>query len=146
MTLRASLHDYLRDEIDVPVHETRLPRRPMLPAVVQRFITGNTVQTHSNRRSLVERRIQVDVYANNWEATDDLATRILLALDGFHGVMGDVAIGWMTLVVDTESEPIEFKGTTSDARSVSAGASPQIRFLRSLDFALAYQEGVTIGS
>jgi hypothetical protein len=135
MTLSTDLHEFLRDEIDVSVHEARLPTRPMMPALVQRFITGSTTQTHSNRVSLVNRRIQIDCYSNNRDKTDDMATRVLLALDGYHGTMGDTVIGWATLIVDTESQPEEIK----------SGAN-EVRFRRSLDFALGYQQEASISS
>jgi hypothetical protein len=99
----------------------------MMPALVQSFVGGGTVQTHSNRRSLVERRIQIDAFADNDKEVDEIATRLLYALDGYHGPMGDVNIGWAALLVDFDTTPQEIKGG-------------QIRYRRILDFRVAYQE------
>lgn len=136
MSLRTSLHAYLRDTVDVPIHDGRLPLRPMMPALVQRFISAATVQTHSNRRSLIPRRVQIDAYANNDKDVDAVATRLLLALDGYHGPMGDVAIGWARLLNDLEAMPSEVKsGGGQDRVRV-----PEVRYRRILDFEVAYQE------
>jgi hypothetical protein len=135
VTLRASLHEFLRDEINVSVYDARLPIRPMMPALVQTFVGGGTVQTHSNRRSLIARRVQIDAFANNDEEVDRMATHLLHALDGYHGPMNDVDIGWATLLSDFDTNPTEIK--TGDRRS---GAVPEVRYRRILDFEVAYQE------
>jgi len=127
MTLRQSLHDYLRDTVDVSVHEGKLPIRPVMPALVQHFVAASTVQTHSNRRSLIPRRVQLDVYGNNDKDVDATATKLLLALDGYHGPMGDTTIGWATMLTDMDFPPTEIKGG-------------EVRFRRTLDFEVAYQE------
>jgi hypothetical protein len=130
MTLRAALHQFLRDEINVSVHDARLPIRPMMPALVQVFVGGGTVQTHSNRRSLIARRVQIDAFADNDEEVDRMATQVLHALDGYHGPMNDVEIGWATLLSDFDTVPNEIKGG-------------QVRYRRIMDFEVAYQEAPT---
>lgn len=127
MTLRSTLHAFLRDAVNVAVYEARLPIRPMMPALVQTFVSGETTQTHSNRRSLMPRRVQIDAYANNDIEGDRLATELLYALDGFHGPMGELNIGWVTLMSDFDALPLEIKGG-------------EIRYRRTLDFEVAYQE------
>lgn len=129
MTLREALHAYLRDEVDVSVHESRLPTRPIMPALVVRFVSAYMVHTHSNRRSLLPRRVQVNAYANNDTEVDAIATRLLYALDHFHGILPGtgVAIGWARLLTDLDSEPIEQKGAP-------------VMYRRILDFEIAYQE------
>jgi hypothetical protein len=127
MTLRASLHEFVRDNVDVSVSESKLPLRPMMPHIVLRFITGRTVQTMSNRRSLVPRRVQFDIYANNDTQVDAVATNLLRALDNFHGPMGDVSIGWAFMLNDLDMPPQEIKGG-------------EIRYQRVVDFEVAYQE------
>lgn len=128
MTLRASLHEYLRDTVDVGVFDARLSTRPILPALVIRFVSAGSTLTHSAPRSLLERRVQIDCFAWNDKEVDDLATRVLRALDGYHGPMLDVAIGWCRLANDLELAPLEPKG------------DGKVRFQRILDFTLAYQE------
>lgn len=127
MSIRAELHDWLRDTLDVPVHNARLPIRPMMPALVQRFVSGRSVLTHSQPRSLLERRVQIDVFANNDADVDALATQLLHALDGYHGAMGSASIGWAGLLSDYDVTPTEIKGG-------------EIRYRRIMDFAVAYQE------
>lgn len=127
MSLRAAFHDWLRDELDVPVYDARLPIRPMMPALVQRFVAGRSVLTQSNPRSLLERRIQVDVYGNNDEQLDTLSTQLLRALDGYHGPMGTVSVGWAGLLSDVDTTPEQIKGG-------------EIRYRRIMDFTIAYQE------
>lgn len=127
MTLRNALHEYLRDTVNVSVHNGRLPIRPMMPALVLRFISASAEQSHSNPVSLLPRRVQVDAYADNDKEVDAIATQLLLALDGYHGPMGDVSIGWAAMVNDLESTPEEIKGG-------------QIRYRRILDFMVAHQE------
>jgi hypothetical protein len=125
-TLKEALHDYLREQIDVSVHEGRLPTRPLWPAVVQHYVAGSTLQTHSSPASLLPRRVQLDAYAQNEPECDDIATRIVRALDGFHGAMGSVAIGWAALLNSIDSAPVELKGGGIAFRSV-------------LDFEIAHQ-------
>ncbi len=127
MTLRTALHEYLRDTVDVSVHDGRLPIRPMMPALVLRFISANADQTHSGPVSLLERRVQIDAFSDNDKEVDAIATRMLHALDGYHGPMGDVDIGSAFLANDLETEPTEIKGG-------------QIRYRRIVDFMVAYQE------
>lgn len=127
MTFRSALHEYLRDVIDVPVHDGRLPTRPMLPALSLRFISATPEHTHSGPSSLLERRVQIDAYANNDKEADALATRLIHALDGYHGPMGSEDIGYAFLATDLEAEPDELKGG-------------QIIYRRIVDFHIAYQE------
>ncbi len=128
MTLRNSLHNYVRDVVDVGVHDARLPIRPMMPAIVLKFITAVSTLTHSNPRSLLPRRVQFTCYADNDGEVDTIATNLLRALDGYHGPMGDVSIGWAQLLNDVELDPQEGKG------------DGKVRYRRVLDFEVAYQE------
>ncbi len=128
MTLRAALHEYLRDVVDVSVFDARLSTRPMMPALVLRYISARSMLTHSAPRSLLERRVQIDVWSENDKECDDVARRVLLALDGYHGPMMDVVIGWCSLSNDLEMEPVPPKG------------DGKIRFRRIVDFELSYQE------
>jgi hypothetical protein len=137
MTLRASLHEYVRDELDVSVTESRLPIRPMMPMIVQRFVGGRADQTHSRPVSLISRRVQFDIYANNDKQVDDLSIALLRALDGFHGTMGDVSIGWAGLVSDVDTNPEEVKIVRDPRGRISPN---EVRYRRILDFAIAYQE------
>lgn len=127
MSFRSAVHEWLRDQLDVPVYDARLPIRPMMPALVQRFVSGRSVLTQSNPRSLLERRIQIDVYANNDAEIDSLSTTLLKKLDGYHGQMGTVSVGWAGLLSDIDTTPTEIKGG-------------EIRYRRILDFTIAYQE------
>lgn len=127
MTLRQALHAFLRDEVNVSVHDARLPVRPMMPALVQSFISATSTQTHSGPDSLVERRVQVDAYADNDKEVDQTATTVMHVLDGFRGDMNGVDIGSIFLISDFDHDPQEIKGG-------------QVRYRRSLDFAVSYQE------
>jgi hypothetical protein len=127
MSFRSSLHSYVRDQLDVAVHDSRLPVRPMMPSVVQRFISGRADQTHSAPVSLLEKRVQFDIYGNNDEQVDDLSLTLLHKLDGYHGPMGDVSIGWAGLLSDLDTKPEDIKGG-------------EVRYRRIMDFAIAYQE------
>lgn len=127
MSLLEELHEYLRETVDVSVHETRLPTRPMMPALVQHLITAATTHTHSQRVSVVVRRLQIDAYSNSETKVDEIATRVLLALDRYHGPMGTISIAWAHMLNDQEMPPDE----------VRAG---EIRYRRTLDFEVAYQE------
>lgn len=127
MTLRSTLKEFIRDELDLPVHNGRLSARPMMPAAVQSFIATTAAQSHSNPVSLLQRRVQVDVYAQNDEEVDALAKTLVKALDGYHGPMGDVAIGAAFLVNDRDMQPEQIKGG-------------EVRYRRTLDFVVAYQE------
>jgi len=127
MSFRSSLHSYVRDQLDVAVHDSRLPLRPMMPTIVQRFISGRADQTHSNPVSLLEKRVQFDIYGNNDEQVDDLSLTLLHKLDGYHGPMGDVSIGWAGLLSDLDTKPEDIKGG-------------EVRYRRIMDFAIAYQE------
>lgn len=127
MSFRSAFHDWLRDTTNKPVYDARLPIRPMMPALVQRFVSGRANQTHSNPVSLLPRRIQIDVYANNDAEVDTIATQLLLALDGYHGPMGTARIGWAGLLSDIDTNPQEIKGG-------------EIRYRRILDFEVSYQE------
>ena len=130
MTLRTSLHDYLRETVDVSVFDVRLSTRPMFPALVLRFISAVATETHSNPRSLLPRRVQIGIWALNEPEVDEVATRVLLALDGYHGPLGDVAIGWAMMLndLDQNPEPSPLKG------------DGQIRYHRTMDFEISYQE------
>lgn len=127
MTLRSALHAFLRDAINVSVHDARLPTRPMMPALVQSFVSASSTHTHSGPSTLMERRVQVDAYADNDKEVDATATAVLHALDGFRGDMNGVDIGSIFLISDFETPPDEIKGG-------------QVRYRRILDFAVSYQE------
>lgn len=127
MSLRSSLHEWVRDELNVPVYDARLPVRPNMPAVVQRFVSGRSDLSHSNPISLIALRIQFDLYSNNDTELDQLSTRLLRRLDGYHGRMGDVSIGWAGLLLNIDALPHDIKGG-------------EVRFRRVLDFTVAYQE------
>jgi hypothetical protein len=127
MSFRAALHAWVRDQLNVPVYDARLPIRPNMPALVQRFVTGRSDLSHSNPLSLLPRRVQFDIYANNDVDVDTLSTRLLKALDGYHGPMGDVSIGWAGMDSDFDRVPQEIKGG-------------EVRYGRILDFTIAYQE------
>lgn len=127
MTLRSALHAWIRDELNVPVYEAQLPIRPNMPALVQRFVSGRSDLSHSNPISLLPRRVQFDIYANNDADVDRLSTQLLRALDGYHGPMGDVSIGWAGMLSDVDTIPKEIKGG-------------ETRYRRIMDFTLAYQE------
>ena len=127
MSFRSAFHEWLRDQLNVPVYDARLPVRPMMPALVQRFVSGRSVLTQSNPRSLLERRIQLDLYGNDDQQLDDKGTQLLKALDGYHGLMGTVAIGWAGLLSDIDTVPEQIKGG-------------EVRYRRIFDFVVAYQE------
>lgn len=129
MTFRQSLHDYLREAVDVSVFDGRLSTRPMMPALVQRVISTTSSLTHSNPVSLLPRRIQIDAYANNDKQVDAIATSVIHALDGYHGLMGDVSVGWAVLSNDLDMQPEEIDPKTAE-----------VRYHRILDFEIAYQE------
>ncbi len=130
MTLRSALHQYLRDVVDVSVFDTQLPVRPMMPALVLSFVSAVSVQTHSNPRSLLPRRVQIDCYSSNAPEVDDIATRVLLALDGYHGPMHDVDIGWSSLANDLDMPP----------QPQPEKGDGKVTFRRIMDFEVAYQE------
>jgi len=130
VTLRTALHEFVRDEVDISVSDAKLPIRPMMPHIVQRFVSGRTVQTMSNRRSLVPRRVQFTIYGNNDADVDAAATRLLRALDGYHGMMNGVAIGWAAMLMDVDAAPEEVK----------RGGPAETRYRRIVDFEVAYQE------
>lgn len=127
MTLRAALHEFLRDQINVPVYDARLPVRPMMPALVQSFVSSSSTETHSGPISLFERRVQIDVYANNDAEVDRTATTLLHLLDGYRGELEGVDVGSIFFISDFDFEPEEVKGG-------------EVRFRRVLDFSVAYQE------
>jgi hypothetical protein len=130
VTFRRDLHQFVRDEVDVSVTDGKLPLRPMMPHITMRFVSGRTIQTMSNRRSLVPRRVQFSLYANNDADNDRNATNLLRVLDNFHGPMGATSIGWAAMLNDLDMPPEEIKGG-------------EVRYLRIVDFEIAYQEEVT---
>lgn len=127
MTLRKALHEFLRDEMDVPVYDKRLPVRPMMPALVQSYISATPTQTHSGPTTLLERRVQIDAYGNNDADVDATATALLHALNGYRGDMNGIDIGSIFLISDFDLNPDEIKGG-------------EVRYRRALDFAVSYQE------
>jgi hypothetical protein len=127
MTLRAALHSFLRDAVNVSVHDGRLPTRPMMPALVQSFISVTPIETHSGPDLLLERRVQIDAYANNDKDVDETATALMQTLDGYRGDMNGVEIGSIFLISDFDHQPEEIAGAP-------------VRYRRSLDFAVSYQE------
>ena len=127
MTLRSSLHDWLRDTLDVPIHEGALPLRPTLPTAVQRYISATSMLTHNVPVSLLQRRVQVDIVTGNDTECDELALTLLRAIDGYHGPMGDVDIGWAGILTELEVQPEEIKGGGRQYRRI-------------VDIGLAYQE------
>ena len=133
MTFRQALHEFLRDTIDVPVYDARLPLRPMMPALVQSFVAASSIHTHSGPSTLLERRVQIDAFANNDPEADQLAARLLYALDGYHGTMNGVDVGYVELVSDVEMDPAEIKGG-------------EVRYRRVLDFMVGYQDVQEVSS
>lgn len=127
MTLRQALHEYLRDTVNMPVYEGRLPIRPMMPALLQNFISATSTQTHSGPTTLLERRVQIDAFANNDAEVDRTATALLHALDGFHGPLNSIDVGSIFLISDFDMGPEEIRGG-------------EVRYRRTLDFSVAYQE------
>jgi hypothetical protein len=126
MSFRSALHQFLRDQVNVSVSDGALPLRPMMPHLVQHFITARSTPTHTGPASILPRRVQVDAYADNDAECDRIATDVIDALDGFHGLMGSTPIGWVALLNDLETTPVQMK---------NAG----MRFRRILDFEVAHQ-------
>lgn len=135
MSFRSAVHEWVRDTLDVSVHDGALPVRPMLPAIVQRFVSATTLMTHAGPASLFERRVQFDVYAGNDKQVDELSMGLIAGLDGFRGDMGDVHVGAVELLSEVDSIPAEVKG---------GGA----QYRRILDFGFTYTEPreVALGS
>lgn len=127
MTLRTDLHEYVRDQLDVPVTRVRLPRRPVHPSIHFRNVSASTIPTHSGPAGLVTKRIQWDVWSNNDDDLDALSERLRHLLDGYSGVMGDTDIG--AIFFDSEVD-IDEAPTTSE---------PQV-YHRAIDFMVTYRE------
>ena len=128
MSLRSDFHEYIRDELDVPVTRVRLSRRPMLPALDIFTISGSTIPTHVGPAGLTTKRYQVDVWASNDPEVDALSESLRHLLDGFRGLMGATDIG--SIFYEGERDLDEPPTTTSE---------PQV-YHRALDFLITFRE------
>ena len=79
------------------IHASRLPDKPILPAVVYRVITNFGGIAHDGPVELRNPRVQLDVWGARPADIEPVAEAITTALLGYRGPMGDVeyTAGWV---------------------------------------------------
>lgn len=128
MSIRSDLHEYVRDQLDLPVTRVRLSRRPMLPALDLYSISASTIPHHGGPAGLVTKRFQFDVWAANDPQVDEISEALRRLLDGYRGAMGDSDIG--SIFFDGEVDIDETPDKTSE---------PQV-YHRAIDFLVTFRE------
>lgn len=88
--LRAACIEFLAEGLDgVEVYPVRLPIHPAMPAIVLRYVSDFTGNVHDRGPDgLVRKRLQVDIYGQDHDSSDELAGQVGTLLDGYRGPWG----------------------------------------------------------
>lgn len=112
MTLQGSAiyaHLQTRPQLTALIGDRVFPRRMPLgatfPLVLYTRVSTSRSHTHSGPDGLPEPRIQFDVYGLDPDTVDATAQELRLALDGFRGQMGDVAVASVRVVGEHDVDP-----------------------------------------
>lgn len=89
------------------VYPRKMPRSPAFPLVLYTRISTRRSVTHSGPDGLAEPRMQFDVYAQNPDSADAVAEQLRLAIHGFRGSMGDLAVGSALVVNEQDADDPE---------------------------------------
>jgi hypothetical protein len=89
------------------VYPHRLPRDATLPALTYSRVDTVRPRSHSGPSGLPTPRIQLDVWANDPDSADAIAEALRIRLDGYRGQMGDVPVGSVELVGDSDADDAE---------------------------------------
>ncbi len=101
----------------------RIPENPTYPAVTYQRISGPRIRSHTGPSNLAYPRFQLDCYGATYLSAKASATALRVALDGYKGLMGTVAVGSVLLMDDRDDY------------------DPATRIWRvSLDFIIGHQE------
>ncbi len=102
MSLHAGLRAYLlsqtavTDLVDDRLHPSRLPDKPVLPAVVYTVVADVRDYAHDQALDLGRPLVQLDVWSTRQASALALADALIEALVGYRGAMGGIAYtaGW----------------------------------------------------
>jgi len=69
------------------IYPVILPQTPTYPAIVYEVVTTVRGQSHGGPHNLVQPRVQIDIFAETYEAAWDIEAAVRGALDGFSGAL-----------------------------------------------------------
>jgi len=102
---RAAIAEAVVDRI----HAVRLPQGGAMPAIVLTLVSSVAVTSNDGYSNLRFRRLQVDIYGQDFDAIAALAEEVFAALVGFEGVMGSTQVRHVRLLSerDLDEEGLE---------------------------------------
>lgn len=80
----------------------RLPENPTYPAATYQRISGPRVHSQTGPSQLAYPRFQLDCYASTYLGAKAVAGALRVALDGYKGLMGTVAVGSVLFMDDRD--------------------------------------------
>jgi len=83
----------------------KIPQNPEYPLIVYYKVTGNRDHHLQGPSGLAHPRFQVEAWATTYDAAKALANAIRVALDGYKGTVGAVAIG--SILMEAERDTYE---------------------------------------
>lgn len=89
------------------VYPRRMPSDPVFPLVLYTRIGTRRALSHSGPDGLAEPRIQFDAWARDPDTADAVAEQLRLALHGYRGQMGSVAVGSVAVVGELDADEAE---------------------------------------
>lgn len=87
-TFRKAVIDFIGEGVGVVPFPVRIPIDEALPAIALSLVSDFSEHVHTGPSGLIEQRIQLDIYAEDHDATDLLAEQVRVLLDGYRGPLG----------------------------------------------------------
>lgn len=102
VSFRTGLYEFLLSNTAVValvgerVYPSKLPDKPVLPAVVYQIVSNEQTFTHDGPVALRRPRVQLDVWSHRRLEAERIENAIISAFVGYRGPMGDVdyTAGW----------------------------------------------------
>lgn len=94
--LRGELIAFLKDGLQgtIGVYPVRAPIEAVYPLVTVAYVSDYSEHVHTGPDGLIRRRIQLDIWSEDHDTTDELAEQVQRLLDGYRGPLGDsVTVG-----------------------------------------------------
>lgn len=81
----------LKALVDTRIYPVRMPQGAALPLITVQRISTTQLQPHDEMSQLPEARMQINCYAETFEAVKSISAAISNALDGHRGTLGSGA-------------------------------------------------------
>ena len=114
--LQRDLRDFLLSRVAITdlvgekVHAMRMPQPAAFPAIVTSLITTRPVVSHDGYSELRFRRVQLDLYSDDFDELLALGEAVFRTLEGFSGNMGLTQVGHCFLLSERDLDEDGLEG------------------------------------